>query len=84
MTNNHQGVLIEVRYALERYTHFKTNEGQDAIGKKALERLDAFLADVPEGLGEALKGEDVHRHIDKQTLGNAALILHTATTKGQE
>lgn len=87
MTNNHQGILLEVR----GFQRMVVQRGFDMThdlgrGQLLLAKLDAFLADVPfmmkvpEGrvLGVTQRIESL---IDDKGAYKAAELLHTATTK---
>lgn len=74
---NHTGALLEVRDALEKSGIDLSNSDRDAI----IAKLDALIASVPEGLGEALREYhllDANKIVNVSGIINAAALLHDA------
>ncbi len=90
MTQEHKGVLLEVREAL----YFIASEPWVAVTPQvavkvhqALARFDAFLEDVPKGLGGGIEHleefNEIHRHYE-EVFEMSAKLLHTATQGNEE
>lgn len=74
----HENLLNDVRDVLYHYAKTYTNaNGKKTKAQKALTRLDAFLADVPDNLERAAQFGD------SKIAWECQHLLHTATTKGK-